>query len=513
MTFPTANAAFESFITNDSGTKNPTTPAGLFSFAAGSGVLPVSFQFNTSQPIATLGVAEPTVCVGAIFRPYQQAVGGLVTVAGSQGGTAFGISSNGVSTTNAIPVSLGAGAVADGSGLTQGMVSGNGTNTALAVGLMVQTGQPAATAATMAYVRTPSIFQGGVVQSQIGAVWTPQISRKVRLMKYKLEVSEDATASALTAFNLGFTFTLPKITVATGINPYGIILPTFSHRVVVPSAVLATSGQLWESDFVDLGNGIINGNTSTATNLGQLLLGINSPQPATGISPAFALSATEQWEAATIGFTTIGNLGTARLRQSASGIGTSTAATASLDIRAGSAILVAVRTTNISTGAPTITVADTQLNTYTALAITTNASDSANGSSLQLFYVLNAPASLANAITATGATHVPTAMQMWVLEVVGVVAIDATARAATTGDTNAPGSGSYSPTSVGDYLITVFASQCAGVALTAQPTISAGWTMRGTIFSAVGAICIADNFGNGSLTAGCVNAIVIGTEE
>ena len=162
---------------------------------------------------------------------------------------------------------------------------------------------------------------------------------------------------------------------------------------------------------------------------------------------------------------------------------------------------------------PTITVTDTQGNTYTALAITTNASDSANGSSLQLFYVLGVPASLANTITATTTTHVATITQMWVLEVVGVVAIDATSRAATTGSSAAPASGSYSPTSVGDYLITVFASQCAGVALTAQPTISAGWTMRGTIFSASGAICIADNFGNGSLTAGCVNAIVIGTEE
>jgi hypothetical protein len=500
MTFPTANAAFESFITNDSGTKNPTTPAGLFSFAAGSGVLPVSFQFGTSLQIATLGVAEPTVCVGAIFRPYQQAVGGLVTVAGSQGGAAFGVGSNSVTVTNAIPVSSIGGGAAEGD-ISYGEIVGNATTGIPAkANLLFTSGSNASTV----FARTPAVLNGGYVQSGVATIWSPTIGKKVRLMRYRLSMSADTTIASGSAVLLGFAQGLASTT--GGLIP---IQPMFNHRVFVPSSAITGAALLWNSDWIDLGNGYLQGTASF-----PLQLGISVPQSTSAITPAFGLSASEQWEAATIGFKTTGNLGIADLRQQVNVVAAAgVASCAAISTLTGNTIIVITRTTNITGGAPTCTVTDTAGNTYTNLALVTNASDSTHGSSLVISYCINAVGNAANVIHFAGTVNVPTEVMMIALEYQGITAIGGTGQTGTTGSSNAPGSGSYTPGEVGDLIITACASQCAGVVLTAQPTIAAGYTMRGTIFTAAGALAVADNFGNGTLSAGCVEAQVIGTEE
>jgi hypothetical protein len=406
---------------------------------------------------------------------------------------------------NSIPVNISFATQVDGSG-PYGVLGAGISAAPLATAGYAITGTNNITSG----VRTPAIFKGGIVQANFGVIWVPQIARKVRLMRYKLELSEDVTISGgPLPVQFAWNWVLPTTTTATATSPVGV-LPTFYHRVVVPASVLATSGVLWDSDWVDLGNGFINPNTSAATNLGSLQLGICVTQGTGATTPTFTI-ASNQWEATTIGFKSVASLGGARLRQAQAGIGVASAVSASLDTRAGNTLIVIVRSTNIAAGAPTITVTDTQLNSYTNLAQNTNATDSANGSTLQISYFINLPASLANTITATTSVHAATITQMWVLEVEGIAAVGATGQSAATGNTTAPSGGSYTPGEAGDYLVTAFATAAS---LAAQPVIAtAGYTMRGTIFTASGSVCVADNFGNGVLATGGVNAMVIGTEE
>lgn len=65
--------------TNDSGQQNPTTPAGLFSFASLSQFLP---NVGNVSPAATLAGSEPWAIAVAIFRPVVLGVEGTVRIAG-----------------------------------------------------------------------------------------------------------------------------------------------------------------------------------------------------------------------------------------------------------------------------------------------------------------------------------------------------------------------------------------------------------------------------------------------
>ena len=354
---------------------------------------------------------------------------------------------------------------------------------------------------SMTAARNPNIFKGSFLQSGIGTIWQPTAAKKFRLMKYKLSMGEDCTYStSITPVMLGFRRGLKTTT-----NDIIAVMPTFIHRVVVPTAVLATSGILWDSKWVDLDNGWI---SDVATV--PLQLGINIAQSTSAITPTFAI-ASNQWEAATMGFKTTAGVGGIRLRQQINGVSAAVSiALTAISVNAGNAIIVAVRTTNSSGGAPTIAVTDTQGNTYTALAITTNASDGTYGSSLQLFYTLNmAAGNAANVITATTTVHTATEVQAIAMEYEGIAAIGGASQSATTGNSTGPSSGSYTPGEAGDLIITAFATMAS---LGSQPTIS-GYSLVGTIFTAAGAICVADNFGNGSLATGVVEVMTAGTEE
>jgi hypothetical protein len=374
--------------------------------------------------------------------------------------------------------------------------SGNTTNI-VASGMYVASGANG----TFGPQRTPAVFKGAFAQSGVTSVWYPTNTKKFRLMRYKLSLCEDVTyANAGTTIMMGFRQGL--ISTTGGTLP---VMPTFLHRKFIPQTFLSTSGVAWDSDWIDLGNGFIAGTASV-----PLQLGINITQTTAAVTPTFTIAA-NQWEAATMGFKTAFNLGGFRLRQQTSNSAAAASVVLpSISVLANNAIIVAVRTTNIAAGAPTIAVTDTQGNSYTALAITTNGSDSANGSSLQLFYTLTMTSgNTTNAITVTTTVHAATEVQAIALEYDSLTAVGTTGQSSATGNSTSPSSGSYTPGEVGDLIITAFATQAT---LASQPTIS-GFALAGSIFTAAGAIAIADNFGNGTLATGAVETTICGTEE
>jgi hypothetical protein len=181
----------------------------------------------------------------------------------------------------------------------------------------------------------------------------------------------------------------------------------------------------------------------------------------------------------------------------------------------GSTVVIIVRTTNSATGTPAFSVSsNTAGDTYTATAVQTNASDGAHGSSLCVLYTTNSKGSASNAITVT-ATNSTTQIAVTYLEYaaqgMGTGGLD-TAAVGTTGNSTAPASGNWETTSAGDLIISCFASAAN---IGAVPVMStAGFFCRTANFNATqGSLAVADNFGNGALSAGVVNFIVAGTEE
>ena len=359
-------------------------------------------------------------------------------------------------------------------------------------------------------VRTPYLRRGAQFSaSGPTAIWTPQTGKKVRLMNYKLEVSGNATLSSAAVASIGITSGLPTTTaqnipIQTGMG--------YAHQCYIPaSAPTAPLGNLYDSDFIMMGNGFLLGNANA-----PLLAGINVPQSTSAITPTFTLPTTGQWEAATIGFKTAGSLGAFRLVQTLcfAGTGAATYALTALSNAPGNAIIVVCKTINSATGIPAFSMsANTAGDTYTATAVTTNTSDvgATNGSSLCILYTLSTKGSAANVLT-VATTDSPTQCEIIVLEYSGVGSggVDA-ALVGTTGSSTTPSSGAYTPATAGDLLITACST---GTSETTQPTIAGAWTMRGTIFNATqGTLCVADNFGNVALAGGAINFIGMGTEE
>jgi hypothetical protein len=360
---------------------------------------------------------------------------------------------------------------------------------------------------------TPTIWRGNqFTAAGQNILWTPPSAKKARLMKYKIEVSEDATISGgPLPINLAFTEILGTASQATFAYPgWG-----FTHRLVVPSAVLATSGSLYDSDWIDLGNGQLLTSAATAsvaTQGGSLAMGIMVPQPTAAVNPTFTI-ASNQWEAATIGFKTNGSLGNFKLVQTASPAASTiaTTATSALQLASGNSVFVVIRTRNIAGGAPTIAVTDTAGNTYTVSALTTNASDGTNGSSIAIAYVIGAKGNAANIVTVTTSVHIAAATEIIYLEYAGLGTggIDA-ALVGATGNSTSPASGNYTPATAGDLILSFFGTNAT---ISSQPTVGSNFRLLGSIFTSNGCLSVSDNFGNGSLLTGVVNTAVIGTEE
>jgi hypothetical protein len=376
------------------------------------------------------------------------------------------------------------------------VIAGNAINSS---GSYVLGQQPALTALTWVGLRTPSIFRGAQF-SAAGAntIWAPASTKKVRLMKYKIEVSADATVTGGAApINLQFA---PAISTGSGvtapINALG-----YTHRVLVPGSS-ASSFLGYDSGWIDLGNGAL-----SVTAGMPLTMGIQVPQSTAAItSPTWTIAA-NQWEAATVGFKSAGNLGNIKLVNQASSIALSFAT----NTVQGNAVFLFFRTVNSASGTPVITVADTALNSYTVLSLVTNASDGTNGSSMGLAYCINAIGAAANTVTVT-ATNAPSSIESLYNEYSGLgsAGIDA-AQVSATGNSTSPASGAYTPATVGDLVFTFMGTSAN---LAAVPTTPAAFRFIGNDRQAAfGTMAVADNFGNGSLATGVINVIACGTEE
>jgi hypothetical protein len=362
----------------------------------------------------------------------------------------------------------------------------------------------AASGASYVMARTPNVFRGGMAQAGTTQIWGPAGSKKPRLMKYKLEIGEDSSyASANTPVYLDWIMLPP------GTNqPLGPNNPTLTHRVQIPTTALATNGVLWDSDWIDLGNGAVTQFSNQAWNLA-----ISIAQPASPTTPTWTITS-NQWEAICFGFKSLGNLGGARLRSMVQATGVGSAVTVSSNFAKGSTLIAIVRTTNIAAGAPTIAITDSQgVATWTSGTIVTNASDGTNGSSIQIFWITAPLANgfSSNTVTATTSTHVATLTHMMVLEVGNLVAAAGGAtQTSGTGNSTAPAAGAYTPSEAGDYIVSFFAS---GANITAPVMATATFQTRGQISVSGGTLAFADNIGNGTFAAGGVNTLAIGTEE
>ena len=377
-----------------------------------------------------------------------------------------------------------------------------------AVALFATTNSPA-TGSGWQGIRTPAVFKSAMVTGGIQSVWGPQGSKKARLMRYRLSAGEDCSyASANTPIFLDWVYAEPNNVFPVSGQPQSNSLFQLTHRVQIPTTALATNGVLWDSDWIDLGNG----QTPQFTNQ-NWYIAMSVAQPTSAITPTWTI-ASNQWEALTMGFKSVGNLGGARLRQAAAFAASSgVVSTSGLTTASNSSIIVIVRTNNPAGGAPTTSIADNSGggNVYTGLAAVTNASDGTHGSTLQMFYCLNMTTGYNGAtMTVTTTGNVATAIEIEVIEVAGIVAIGTTSQSTGTGNSTSPASASYTPGEAGDYII---AAMGTAANLGAIPnTVSVGVARSGQ-FSGSGTMVFADNLGNGTLATGGICVVACGTEE
>lgn len=455
--------------------------------------------FPASTPVAIASGRSTAWCVGIAGALYVRIR--VTTVCSAT------LTFNWVATTNASsppvanPSITGGGIPADGSAVPDGLASSL-ANAVLPVASYVSTG---ATSNLFA-VRTPAVYRGAQFSGAgQNIIWKPQTGKKFRLMKYKIEVSEDATLSGgPLPINLSFSTGQATSLGAPGFTNF--FQPGYSHRLVVPATVLATSGALYDSGFIDLGNGVLPNAADSA-----LTMGIQIPQTTAAVNPVWTLPSSQQWEAVSIGIKSNANAGQFRLVQTAANEGTTSVAINLGATAKGNAIIVIGRTTNVVGGVPTIGVTDTAGNTYTVSALTTNATDGANGSSLFVAFAVNIIGNAANTVTITPSVNLPTATQILALEYSGLGSggIDA-ALVGATGNSAAPASGNYTPATAGDLIICASASAAS---LATTTTIGSNFRVILGRGNASGTVTMADNFGNGALTTGVVNVIAIGTEE
>jgi hypothetical protein len=262
----------------------------------------------------------------------------------------------------------------------------------------------------------------------------------------------------------------------------------------------STLGELYASEWMDLGNGII---SQAANNVLGVM--INIPQAATTYNPTFAMTS-GQWEAASTSFKA--SSGAQMIQQkSATAAAASVAATPALTTGIGNTIIVIVRTTNPSGGAPTITITDAGSNSYTNDTKVTNSSDGTYGSTLQISKCIGATAAT-GAVTATCTGTSPTQMKILVLEYQGILSVDA-ANVNATGNSAAPASGNITTTVAGDLIIGAAANAGSSNALTA----ATGFELRSSLSDANGSIAAVDSLATQALSTGAINIICCGTEE
>lgn len=102
--------------------------------------------------------------------------------------------------------------------------------------------------------RSPNVCK--TVQATLAgntALWTPTAGKKFRLMRYLVEVTENATVGVAGVLTITFQDGAGAVNLA--------------HDVWVPGAALATAGDLYTSGWIDLGSGILSAAANNVLNV------------------------------------------------------------------------------------------------------------------------------------------------------------------------------------------------------------------------------------------------------
>ncbi len=104
-------------------------------------------------------------------------------------------------------------------------------------------------------LRTPTTFKSATATASGNtALWTPTSSKKFRLMRFKVDVSQDAAQSS------GGVITVELRDGTT--TPIGV-----TQSVFVPGTAATTMGGGWSSGWVDLGNGFLSAAANNVLNI------------------------------------------------------------------------------------------------------------------------------------------------------------------------------------------------------------------------------------------------------
>lgn len=107
---------------------------------------------------------------------------------------------------------------------------------------------------TLVALRTPNVFKtAAATATGTLAVWTPTSGKKFRLMRFKIQITADSaqTTGAAVDFDLQDNVTSLNLT----------------HTVFIPTTAGTTLAGFYESDWIDLGNGILSAVADNVLNL------------------------------------------------------------------------------------------------------------------------------------------------------------------------------------------------------------------------------------------------------
>lgn len=109
--------------------------------------------------------------------------------------------------------------------------------------------------ANLVLARTPGTFQTAqALAAGNTALWTPAAGKKFRLMRYLVTVTDDATRAA------PGVLTVSLFDAAAGATGQ-------AHDVYVPAVALVNTGALYQSGWIDLGNGFLSAAVNNVLNI------------------------------------------------------------------------------------------------------------------------------------------------------------------------------------------------------------------------------------------------------
>jgi hypothetical protein len=272
-----ANAAYISpwFDTNQDGTSNVTAsvytnqPGTFFGIEESDDTSSANFQDNVTQ-LNSVSANSLQSITGDIFRRYwrvhyinsttAQTVFEITVSPNSLYRVTYGIS-NGVVRPVYVDSSGALGIGISTSGISYDNqridpIIGNGIVRPMGAAQMALESTPSSPSGQQVWVevRTPSVFKTTTATvSGNTVVWTPTSGKKFRLMRYIIQIPQNAAASA--AADLEITFQDATTSIGVG------------HSCFIPSTAATTFGSGYSSGWIDLGNGYLSAAANNVLNI------------------------------------------------------------------------------------------------------------------------------------------------------------------------------------------------------------------------------------------------------